>query len=893
VEQLLSTKLYIPPLRSDLVSRPQLTERLSKATRRKLTLVSAPAGFGKSTLVRGWLAESVITAAWLSLDEGDNDPVRFWRYIIAAFQVANQEFGAEALQIISEPQLRSTEPVAISLINDISQLTHELILVLDDYHVIDAGQIHEGLSYLLDHQPTNLHIVLITRVDPVLSLARLRAHGRMIEIRAVDLQFSADEAAILFNDVMDLDLKVKQIEALNQRTEGWIVGLQLAALSLKGHPSYETFIEQFTGSHHYILDYLTEEVLGKLPDAQRAFLLRTSHLGRFCSELCSTVTGDDASMHLLEEIQKGNLFLISLDTDGGWFRYHHLFAEVLRALLERDHPDELMELHSRAAAWFESEGHVNEAVDHALRSGDMENAKELILRHWQPTMNKGEVATVLRWLDALPEGMSREDPALGLACCWTLFISGQSPAIAPHLECANEAYERLVSEGILNGEEQSLVASQLYMMRSVLSRSQGEHAAAVAHAERAAHLLPSEMKETAGAAWNILATAHDAAGDFESAIEVHGRGIELAYTTGDLFGIYWSTRGRAGHMLIQGRLREAEGICRPAIDRAVREGHAELPVTAWLHIAMASIELERYCLDKAEAYLNDGLRIARPGGLSEIQRLGQYIRAYLSAARGDQDDAVDTLMNTERIVVAMGDPYAAGELNREWALLYLNRGELDSAREKLTQLEKDISATQNARLKLARNWLTARMLCAEGRYDEALTELEGAIRHTRSTNSLGELIRLLALQAVAMQARYKLESAQSALREAVELAAPEGFIRRWVDAGPRIGSLLRDLRDHSDTPREWHSYLDLVLNACRSAFGATALQPEVEMLDTLTERELEILRLICAGYSNPEIAKELVVTLNTVKKHTSNIYSKLGVRSRTQAIARAHDLDLV
>jgi LuxR family maltose regulon positive regulatory protein len=308
---------------------------------------------------------------------------------------------------------------------------------------------------------------------------------------------------------------------------------------------------------------------------------------------------------------------------------------------------------------------------------------------------------------------------------------------------------------------------------------------------------------------------------------------------------------------------------------------------------MASIELERYCLDKAEAYLNDGLRIARPGGLSEIQRLGQYIHAYLAAARGDRESAVDTLKNSERIVVAMDDPYVAGELNREWTLLYLNRGEFDSAREKLTLLEENATTTQNARLQHSRNWLAARLLCAEGRYHEALVELEVAIRRVRSTNSNGELIRLLALQAIALDATGKSDAARSALLEAVALSAPEGFIRRWVDAGPRIGPLLRDLKDQSNTPKDWHSYLDAVLNACRSAFGAMAFQPEGKMLDNLTRRELEILRLISAGYSNPEIAKELVVTLNTVKKHTSNIYGRLGVRSRTQAIARVHELNLL
>ena len=384
MEQLLTTKLYIPQLHVNIVPRPRLYERLDEGLTRKLTLVSAPTGFGKSTLVTGWLSESDQPVAWLSLDQGDNDPVRFWTYLIAAIQTIHQEMGAEARQIVSAPQLRSTEPVAISLINDISQLAHDLIVVLDDYHIIEAGQVHAGLSYLLEHQPPNLHIVLITRVDPSISLARLRAHSQLIEIRAEDLQFSTEEAATLFNEKMGLNLKPEQIEALNTHTESWVVGLQLAALSLKGQPSYDTFIEEFTGGHQFILDYLTEEVLVTLPDAQREFLLRTSILERFCGKLCQAVTGDPSSQQMLDEIRKSNLFLIPLDTDGRWFRYHHLFAEVLYALLERDHPDEIDALHLKAAAWFESEGHPGEAVDHALRSGDMVRARELVLKHWLP-----------------------------------------------------------------------------------------------------------------------------------------------------------------------------------------------------------------------------------------------------------------------------------------------------------------------------------------------------------------------------------------------------------------------------------------------------------------------------------------------------------------------------
>jgi LuxR family maltose regulon positive regulatory protein len=893
LEQLLTTKLYTPPLRADLVPRPHLDVRLSEGSNRKLTLVSAPAGFGKSTLVSSWLAESGVQAAWLSLDQGDNDPVRFWMYFIAAVQSIHQEIGEEARQILSAPQLRSTEPVAISLINDISELAYDLIVVLDDYHLIEAGQVHNSLSYLLEHQPPNLHLILITRVDPPLSLARLRAHDQLVGIRAGDLQFSSEEAAMLFNNVMLLNLKSEQVEALNRRAEGWIVSLNLAALTLKGQPSSERIIERFTKSHQYILDYLTEEVLETLPDAQRQFLLRTSILERFCAALCSAVTGNPASQNVLDELRNDNLFLIPLDTGGTWFRYHHLFAEVLNALLERDHPGEIGALHLEAAAWFEIEGYPGEAVDHAFLSGDLTQARDLVLKHWVPVLHRGEVATVQRWLDGLPQSKDGADPYVPLARCWVYFLSGKSSAIEPHLEQASNAYERQVSEGSLSREQQDLFASQLAMMRSVLARVRGDHARSVAYAEEAARLLPSELMEGVGTQWNMLAAARAGAGDFDGTIEAYERGIELSYAEGNLVGAYGCIYGQVMYMLLQGRLNEAERLCHAAIDRAVSEGHGEFPAAGSLHIAMARIELEQNHLDEAGVHLNTGMRVARPGGFGEAVRTGRYLRAHLATARGDLDAAAAIFQDTAQIVNAMDDPYLIGELNREWGMLCIKAGDLEAAREKLHILEEVSAATQHGNLLLWRRWLYPRLLCAEARYEETLTALDESIRCARAVKGDGELIRLLALKAVALDALGDRLHARSLLSEALSLGEPGGYIWRWLDAGPELGPLLRDLRDFSEKSPASQPYLDSILDAFSVAFGGSTQPLEEELLDPLTPRELEILGLICQGYSNPEIAAELVVTVNTIKKHTSNIYGKLGVRSRTQAIARAQQLNLI
>jgi len=893
VDQLLTTKLYIPQLSVDHIPRPRLYERLDEGLTCKLTLVSASAGFGKSTLVTGWLAESGVQAAWLSLDEGDNDPVRFWTYLIAAIQTVHREMGGEARQIVSAPQLRNTEPVAISLINDISQLPHDLIVVLDDYHVIEAEQIHAGLSYLLEHQPPNLHIILSTRADPSISLARLRAHSQLIEIRAEDLQFSIKEATTLLNEKMGLNLKSEHIEALNTHTESWVVGLQLAALSLKGQSSYDTFIEEFTGGHQFILDYLIEEVLVRLPEAQRAFMLRTSILERFNGALCRAVTGDPSSGQMLDEIRKSNLFLIPLDTEGRWFRYHHLFAEVLYALLEQNHSDEIAALHLKAAAWFDSEGHPGEAVDHALHSGDMARAKELVFKHWLPFFHRGEVATVVRWLDALPKELEKDDPSVSLARCWALFLRGQNSAIEPHLEQANNAYERLVEEGTLRGTQLNFIAGQLAMMRSVLARGRGDHAGSVTYVEKAVRLIPAEMLEGIGTGWTMLAAARAGAGDFDGAIEAYEHGITMSHAEGNLVAAYGCIYGQAMYILLQGRLNKAEELCRSTIERAVSEGHGDFPAAGSLYVTMARINLERYRLEEAEAYLNSGLRIARPGGFSEAVRTGRHLRAHLAAARGDLVTATDIFEDTAQIVNAMDDPYLIGELNGEWAKLCLKAGDLDTARQKLNILEEMKVATQHANLRLWWRALFPLQLCAEKRFEEALTVLDESIPRARTVKSNGELIRLLALQALALDALGNRIPARSALREALALGAPEGYIWRWLDAGPEIEPLLRDLRADRDTHHDFHPYLDSLLEACQAAFGKSTQPQREELLDLLTPRELEIMHLICEGYSNPEIASELVVTINTIKKHTSNIYGKLGVRSRTQAIARAHELNLL
>jgi LuxR family maltose regulon positive regulatory protein len=886
----LTTKLHIPPVRREFVPRPRLFARLDDGTQQKLTLISAPAGFGKSTLVAEWLAQRLSHAAWVSLDEGENDPGQFWTYIIAALQRVDRDVGIEAEEILNSAQLRTTQPVVISLLNDLAQLPDNLILILDDYHLIETQQIHEMLDFLLEHQPPNCHLVLITRVDPPLPLARLRAHGQLAEIRAADLQFTEHEVFTLLNRVMQLNLTSRQISALTVRTEGWAVGLHLAALSLRNAVAVDAFIEQFTGSHQFVLDYLTEQVLRGLPESRRRFLLQTSILDWFNEPLCRAVMGDTVENDALSALRSSNLFLFALDVHGEWFRYHHLFAELLRALLQRDHPERLADLHRNASAWFAAEGFIDEAVKHALRSGDMAYAKDQIVQHWSAMAHQGKISTVLRWLDALPADLNQHDLGVALARCWALHLSGQTPAIVSCLTSAETLFEQVVSAGNMPASQQNVIASQLSMMQSALARANGDHAASVTHAEFAVRIVPQDVLYVAGPAWNLLGAARVGAGDPDGGIAAFEHGIELAYAGNNLLSAFVSIFGQAVYLAQQGHLNTAEENCRAALARATGDGHAEFPATGLLHIALARLALERNNLDEAETHLSAGLQLARSGGFSEAIRFGRYTRAHLAAARGNTNQATKILEDAEPIILAMDDPYLTGELNREWAMVCLLSDDLENARQRLTILEEKNTVTHHPQLQSAHAWMTARLLISTDCYGDALAVLDDTLHDLRSANSRGELIRVLALQSVALAGIGNQREARSSLLEAVDLGAPQGYVRRWLDAGPAIAPLVKQLRDDSHSVNR--AYLDLVVAACQVTFGATT-PPTSTLLSPLSDRELDVLRLIDGGCSNREIAEELVVTLHTVKKHTSNIYSKLGVASRTQAVALAREFGIL
>ncbi|MBN1122423.1 MAG: hypothetical protein JXJ17_15210 [Anaerolineae bacterium] len=881
---LLTTKMFIPSSPMDSrVERSALYRRLNDSSGRKLTLVSAPAGFGKSTLISSWLAGRRDGAAWLSLDADDNDPGVFWQYVLTALQNIEPDFGLDAKQIISSPQLHNPQPVLVSMLNEISTNGFEFTLVLDDYHVIEAQEIHDSLSFFLEHLPPTIHVLILTRVDPPFSLGRLRANGNLTEIRAADLQFSLDETADFLGRVMHLSLTPEQISALEKRTEGWIVGLKLAALSLQRQPDSARFIDAFSGSHQYILEYLTEEVLHSLSADRRAFLLRTSILDSFCPSLCEAVTGDPDSLQIVADLLAENLFVIPLDQAGDWFRYHHLFTQLLQALLQRDFPAEIPDLHLRAADWYNDAGHLAQAAEHKFRSGDMQQAKTYVVDRWNDMLHRGGVTTVLKWAKRLPDDMAREDVNLALANCWARYLTGQSLAMAPYIDYAESDFNRLVDEGLLAGKQRGFIESQVYMMRSAFAQSQGRFDESVAYAEHAVRVVPPEMGIAAGPAWNLLGAARASTGDIDGGIDAYQTGIDIAYNARNFLSafaaIFWSTV----YLIRQGRLTEAHDGCQIILDRALADGLSNFPAVGLLYVALALIALERNHLDEAQAL------VEKSGGFSEALRYGRTIRARLYLALGEIETAKPVMEDVERIVLATGEPHASAEMHIEWAKMHIRLGHPDQVRARLAALSQlDATNLAHPLLRFSFDWLSACVLWLDGDLAPALDIVDAALRRASASNSDGERLRFLILRALILDAADRFAESRSALLEALRIGSSQGYMRTWIDAGEQIAPLLAKVhRDGVDSPALL-PYLDTLLDLCDATFDPSAAPSSI-----LTDRELEIMQLIGEGCSNTQIAEGLVVSINTVKKHTSNIYSKLGVASRTQAIAKARELELI
>jgi LuxR family maltose regulon positive regulatory protein len=912
---LLETKLYVPRPRRGLVLRPRLSERLDRGTGSKLVLVSAPAGFGKTTLLAEWLAARPADlaadrpAAWFSLDRGDNEPASFWGYLIAALRTVAPGIGESALSLLDAPQPVPAETMLTTLLNDLSTGTGtgtgEIVLVLDDYHVIDAREIQDGMAFLLDHLPPRLHMVILSRADPMLPLARMRARGELAEIRAADLRFTADEAASYLNETMDLRLTARDVATLEERTEGWIAALQLAALSMQGRQDVAGFIAGFAGDDRYVVDYLAEEVLARQPDTVRTFLLQTSVLGRLTGSLCDAVTGQGDGKARLEALDRGNLFLVPLDDRRRWYRYHHLFADVLQARLLDEQPAQVPGLHERASEWYERSGEPSEAIRHALAAGDFGRAAGLVELAIPALRSARQEVRLRGWLDALPGDVVRVRPVLSVFYAGVLLLNGELEGVEGWLQEAERwleppgggAEDWVPPAGMVVADEEEYrrLPAQIDLYRAAQALAQGDVPGAVRHAQRTIELALDDDHLCRASASGLLGLVYWGSGDLEAGHQAWSACVSGLRRAGFIADIMGCSIALADIRSAQGRLGAARRTLEQALQLATGQSGPVLRGTADMYVGLSEIARERDDLPAAGQLLRQSQDLGEHTGLPQNLYRWRVAMARVLEAEGDLAGALGLLDEAERCYV--GDffpnlrPVPAVRA-RAWIAQGRLGDALGWAREQGLSADDTLSYLREfehitlARLLLAQHQADSKD-SADGPAHQASRLLDRLLRAAEAGGRTGRVIEILALQALAQQARGDIPAALGFLDRAITLAEPEAYVRVFADEGPPMASLLRAAAKHG-TRRDYARRL-LAATSGTEHRGAT----EQALIEPLSERELDVLRLLGSELDGPAIARELVVSLNTMRTHTKNIYTKLGVTSRRAAVRRAAELDLL
>ena len=894
--RLLQTKLHAPRSRHGAVVRPRLADHLSHGVESKLTLVSAPPGFGKSTLVGGWIAahQSESAAAWLSLDPEDNDRATFWTYVVAALQTAAPNVGGTALSVLESPQPQS-ELALRSLLNDLAALLNDVVLVLDDYHVIDRAEVHDGVAFVLDRLPPTVHLIIATRADPPLPLARLRARGELVEIRAADLRFTTDEAAAYLNGTMGLDLAGGAVAALEARTEGWIAALQLAALSIHGRGDVSSFIASFAGDDRYIVDYLVDEVLARQSEDVRSFLLQTAVLDRLTGSLCDAVTGRAEGKATLDALDRANLFLVALDDQRRWYRYHHLFADVLRARVVEEERDAVPGLHRRASEWFERNGDRSEAIRHAMAAGDFSRAADLIEPAIPEMGRTRQEMTMRRWMDALPGPLFESRPVLAAGYAGALMQTGELEQVDALLGAAERWLERTDPRAnhdrepaetvVVDRDELRRLPAELAMLRAGQARMSGDIAGTMDHAHRALEVVdPSDHLARGGAA-SLLGLAHWEVGDLAVAYRWFSDGMESLQKGGYVADVVGGAVTLADIRIAQGRLDDAmrtyEGGLRLALDRP----DVPLRGAADMHVGMTDVLRERNDLVSAAEHLAASHELGDENGLPKNPYRWRVAAAGIRHAQGDVAGALDLLDEAERVFFSDFSPDVR-PIPAMKARLWIAQGTLAEARDWAGA--HDVTATDEIQYVRAFEHATlARLLLAEGRLDEAIDLTQRLVAGAERGRWNGAAIDALVVQAIARYSRSDLPGALDSLARAVAYAEPEGYVSIFVDEGPAMDALLKEAAKRGLAP----SYIPLIQAAFANTRGVAQRKPS--LIESLSDRELEVLRLLTTDLSGPEIAAHLVVSLHTVRTHTKNIYAKLGVSSRRSAVRRAAELELL
>jgi LuxR family maltose regulon positive regulatory protein len=912
---LLKTKLSVPPVRprERMVRRPRLIEKLNDGPRlgRKLSLISAPAGFGKTTLVSEWVhRRGAVTAplptplrvAWLSLDEGDNDPTRFLSYSIAALRTLEADIAQGALSALQSPQPPPTEAILITLINEIAALSDRIVLVLDDYHLIGAQPVHDALTFLLEHLPPQIHLVVATREDPLLPLARLRARGQLTELRATDLRFSSSEAAVFLNQVMGLDLSEEDVATLESRTEGWIAGLQLAAISMQGRKDVSGFIQSFGGSHRFVLDYLVEEVLGQQSAGVQAFLLQTAILNRLTGSLCDALTGQENGQATLETLEQANLFIIALDEERRWYRYHHLFAELLQQRLDLTYPNLINDLHSKAVTWHETNGDFSEAIHHALAIDDIKTATRLIEKGALEALEQSELRFILKWVDRLPDTALESSPSLFIYHSWALVLTGQVEGLSSKLEKTEWLLQAIEEYDATQKQE---MLGYIAGLKALLALWQRDFASGLDFANQALENLP-DNNWVRGYCAIVLGSSFSGKGNLVAARDAFAESYSVGKASGNKMLAVSAACNLAHALELEGRLQQAVKLFQDSFQLAEQDGQV-LPVAGYIHVDLARAMYELNDLDVASQHLKEGIELCQRLVDGRAEKIGHCLLARVQLAQGKHADALDSIQKAEGADPSPGTPFDLRGGEYPQIRLWLREKRLKHLEAWLKKNGVNVDDVSHFKTKLTYT-MHARSLIAVGRehtngtyLNDALDLLEELLEMAENNGWGSKVIEILTLQALALQAMGDTAQAMTTLERALTLAEPEGFIRIFVDEGAPMARLLEQLHRRGVAV----DYITEILAAFEttddgSQTTQTALDPSCvvgrpssALVEPLSERELEVLQLIAAGLTNPEIAARLYLALNTVKAHTRNIYGKLDVHSRTQAVARSQELGLL
>jgi ATP/maltotriose-dependent transcriptional regulator MalT len=919
VEQFLTTKFYIPPTRPELVPRPRLIKRLNKGLRRKLTLISAPAGFGKTTLVSEWIealqsppteeSHSVYRIAWLSLDESDNDPTSFLAYSIAAMRTIQANFARGVLSALQSPQPPPIEATLTALINEIAAIHDPVILVFDDYHVIDSSPVDDALVFLLEYLPPQIHLVIATRIDPQLPLARLRVRGQLTEIRAADLRFTTSEAAEFLNQAMGLNLSTENIAALETRTEGWIAGLQLAAISLQGHKDSTGIIKSFTGSHRFVLDYLIEEVLEQQSGSVQTFLLKTAVLDRLNGPVCNALTGQSNGQATLEKLERTNLFIVPLDEKRHWYRYHQLFADLLRQRLRQTQSDQVPTLHQRASAWFGQNGFADEAIEHALRADDFKQAANLVEKLVDVSWGQGEHAKLRRWLFKLPIELVTAKPYLCIFHAWYLFASGQYDAAEQGLHVVEQALDSITDHTVetepqkqdsLTGSDRLKLQGRLSAICAFMDAHRGDVPGMIQHATQALEYLPEQDRTWRSLIAIVLGDIHGFKGDMAAAYEARFEALKACEAAGEIYYIMLASMKLAITLRSQGRLQRTMEICQQQIQLARECGLSQTSLFGLLLAIMGEALAEINDLDEAIHQVKNGVELVEHG-VDMVMRGWSYMclmRVLFS--RRDLAGIQEIIQKVENIARESNVPdWVMNQMTSWQTRLWVLQDNLEAASQWVR--ERGLSTNSENKPKHEINYfllfdylILARIMLAQGRLEEATGLLHNLLTAAETAGRTSRAIEILILQALAAQAMGKTARAMHALEQALRLAEPEGFTRIFVDEGPPMACLLYEAATRGIAPDYTRRLLAAFPIAEQEQMASSKVQaPGFDMIEPLSEREIEVLQLIAEGLTNPEIAARLFLSLNTVKVHTRNIYGKLGVNNRTGAVARARALGIL